>query len=98
MPKESNNKSLFESHPFEMNAEPTHLQGTEYIHDIDSSIIESIEFDFYKNVMKITFTTGDQYLYSSVPTYIANNFKFSLSKGEYFTDYIKGNYPFKKII
>jgi hypothetical protein len=96
MPKKYT-KSLFEKHIFEMNAEPAHLPGTEYVNDIDSSIIESIEIDFYKNVMKLTFAGGDQYIYSSVPAYILNNFKFSVSKGEYFHDYIRGNYPFKKI-
>jgi len=98
MPKEYTEKSLFEIHPFEMSKEPIHIEGTEYYCDFESSNIESIEFDYIRNAMKVVFKGEISYLYTTIPHLVSQGFKHSLSKGRYFAQKIKNNgYPCKRI-
>jgi len=98
MPKDYSEKSLFEMHPFEMTAEPLHQPSVEYYHDFESSNIESIEFDYLRNVLKVVFKGNVQYLYSAIPASIAVAFKHSVSKGQFFSQRIKNRgYPVKRL-
>jgi hypothetical protein len=97
MPKEYSEKSLFEMHDFEKTTEPLHQPGVEYYSDFESSNIESMEFDFVKNVLKVEFKGGIQYLYSSIPSSVAQTFKNAESKGQFFALRIKNSYPCKKL-
>jgi hypothetical protein len=97
MPKDYQEKSMFEMHPFELTTEPLHQPGIEYYSDFESSNIESMEFDFIKNVLKVEFKGNIQYLYSALPASVAQAFKHSQSKGQYFALKIKNNYPVKRL-
>ncbi len=97
MPKDYQKKGLFEMHDFEKTTEPLHQSGIEYYHDFESSNIESFEFDFIKNVLKVEFKNGIMYLYSAIPHTVAEAFKHSESKGKYFNLKIKNSYPSKKL-
>ena len=97
MPKDYQKKGLFDIHDFEKTAEPLHQPGIEYYHDFESSNIESMEFDYQKNVLKVVFKSGIQYLYSAIPHAVANAFKHSQSKGQYFALKIKNCYPTKRL-
>lgn len=97
MPKDYQKKSLFEMHDFEKTTEPLHQPGVEYYSDFESSNIESMEFDFVKNVLKVEFKGGIQYLYSSIPSSVAQAFKNAESKGQFFAQRIKNSYPCKKL-
>lgn len=97
MPKDYQEKSMFEMHDFEKTTEPLHRPGVEYYHDFESSNIESMEFDFQKNVLKVEFKGGVSYLYSSIPHNVAYNFKHAQSKGQFFALKIKNCYPVKRL-
>jgi len=97
MPKDYSEKGLFDIHDFEKTAEPLHRSGIEYYHDFESSNIESMEFDYQKNVLKVVFKGNVQYLYSAIPASIAMSFKHSMSKGKYFALKIKNCYPVKRL-
>lgn len=97
MPKDYQEKSMFEMHDFEKTTEPLHRPGVEYYHDFESSNIESMEFDFQKNVLKVEFKSGVSYLYSSIPHNVAYNFKHAQSKGQFFALKIKNCYPVKRL-
>ena len=97
MPKDYQEKSMFEMHDFEKTTEPLHQPGVEYYHDFESSNIESMEFDFQKNVLKVEFKSGVSYLYSSIPHNVAYNFKHAQSKGQFFALKIKNCYPVKRL-
>ncbi len=97
MPKDYQKKGLFDIHDFEKTAEPLHQPGIEYYHDFESSNIESMEFDYQKNVLKVVFKGNVQYLYSAIPASIAMSFKHSMSKGKYFALKIKNCYPVKRL-
>jgi hypothetical protein len=89
--------SLFESHDFEKTSEPLHQPGIEYYTDFESSNIDSIEIDFNKNVMKVIFKSGVEYLYSALPALVMQQFKYASSKGQYFALKIKNCYPVKRL-
>ena len=97
MPKKEMKKGLFETHDFECSAEPTHHDGTEYYCNFESSNIESFEVDYRSNVMKVCFKGDTQYLYAALPPVVVEGFKNSVSKGQYFAQKIKNNYPVKKL-
>jgi|LakMenEpi03Aug12_release.lakeMendotaPanAssembly.Ray.scaffolds.fasta_scaffold694945_1 hypothetical protein len=98
MPKEYSKKGLFEMHDFELTNEPLHRPGVEYYCSFESENIESLEFDFLKHVLKVEFKSGVSYLYSSIPASVAQAFKYSVSKGQFFAQKIKNNgYPCKRI-
>ena len=97
MPKDYQEKSMFEMHDFEKTTEPLHRPGVEYYHDFESSNIDSMEFDFQKNVLKVEFKSGVSYLYSSIPHNVAYNFKHAQSKGQFFALKIKNCYPVKRL-
>jgi len=97
MPKDYQEKSMFEMHDFEKTNEPLHRPGVEYYHDFESANIENMEFDFQKNVLKVEFKSGVSYLYSSIPHNVAYNFKHAQSKGQFFALKIKNCYPVKRL-
>ncbi len=97
MPKDYQEKSMFEMHDFEKTTEPLHQPGVEYYNDFKSENIENMEFDFLKHVLKVEFKGGIQYLYSSIPASVAQAFKHAQSKGQFFAQRIKNSYPSKRL-
>lgn len=59
---------------------------------VSSSFIRSIEYDAQTLFLVIQFKDGNRYSYSRVPPGVVGDFKNAISKGEYYSKYIKGNY------
>ena len=59
---------------------------------VNNELLNKKNLQKYRN--KLSYASQENFIFSGN---ILNNFKFSVSKGEYFHDYIRGNYPFKKI-
>lgn len=59
---------------------------------VSSSFIRSIEYDAQTLHLIVRFKDGNQYSYFRVPPGVVGDFKNAISKGEYYSKYIKGNY------
>ena len=61
-----------------------------------SSSISSIDYDKASLQMRITFTSGDRYVYYGVPYSVFRGFETSPSKGRYFQKYVRSRFRFRK--
>ena len=59
---------------------------------VSSSFIRSIEYDAQTLMLIVQFKDGNKYSYYRVPPGVVGDFKNAVSKGEYYSKYIKGNY------
>jgi len=69
---------------------------------VDSSNIASIGYDAQAQVLEIEFRRkgqeqGPVYQYLQVPLEVWEGLLDSPSKGKYFSDQIKGRYPYRKV-
>ncbi len=62
-----------------------------------SSVIRHIDYEKDKQRLTIKFVSGLVYYYYSVPAEIFLQFISSKSKGIYFNEYIKDNYPYERV-
>ena len=63
--------------------------------NVSSSNIKSIGYLF--GILEIEFKNRTIYQYKNIPESIYKNLMSSSSRGTYFSEYIKGNYPYRKI-
>lgn len=64
---------------------------------VDSSNIEKYRYDPDTKVLEVKFTNSlDVYNYDEVDQNVIDEFESSMSKGQYFRNYIKGRYRFFK--
>jgi hypothetical protein len=61
---------------------------------VNSSAIQSIEFDELTNRLQITFASGKTYTYYSVPRSVYERLLRAPSKGTFFNQHIKDQYGF----
>jgi len=64
---------------------------------VDSTAVEGFEYDHSKKVLKVTFTSGSEYLYSKVPVNIFSEALKAKSQGRFFNTKIKDKFKFKKV-
>ena len=64
---------------------------------VASSSILSIGFVKATGVLEVEFQSGSIYRYFGVPQTAFEEFKRAESKGRYFTQYIRGNYEFRRV-
>ena len=66
---------------------------------VDSSTILDIDREVVKGelFLKITFTSGAEYLYQGVPANIYEAFLLAPSKGKYFHENIDGRYNYVRV-
>ena len=65
---------------------------------VESSNIQSIDYDPERNHLTINFHSGRSYRYEKVPQTVYDEFVNSESKGRYFNYYILGKYDTTRII
>lgn len=64
---------------------------------VNSSNIAHAEHDPDTGELTVQFTSGSTYVYSDVPSDVAENLHTAPSAGQYFGSMIKGNYGYRKI-
>lgn len=64
---------------------------------VKSSNLKIIGYDPVKKALQIEFLSGSSYEFSNVPPIIYNQFSKAKSKGKYFSNFIKSNYPFERL-
>jgi len=62
-----------------------------------STVIEHFSYDPDSSSLKVTFVSGNIYIYLDVPEKIYTALKIAGSKGRYFNYFIKDKFKFKKI-
>ncbi|WP_460684499.1 KTSC domain-containing protein [Niabella aquatica] len=62
-----------------------------------STVIHSIHYNEAKQLLIVEFVSGWIYHYQKVPPFIYNAFKSSKSKGVYFNEHVKDQFPFERI-
>ena len=62
-----------------------------------SRVISSFTYDPGARRLVVTFVTGRIYEYADVPANVAANLRASFSKGVFFNEHIRNNYPSREI-
>lgn len=63
-----------------------------------STVVAHMDYYPKSFTLRITFTSGEKYDYIHVPAAIYEALKQSTSKGIYLNKFIKGHYPYKKVV
>lgn len=63
----------------------------------ESSNIQEFRYDKTTDTLQVDFVNGDTYEYLNVPVDVHRRFQSSLSKGEFFSRWIKNRYAFERI-
>lgn len=67
------------------------------MNQVQSGNIDSWGYDPETQELQILFVSGGLYLYSGVPTDVAEALREAPSKGQYFAGAIKGQYPYQRV-
>lgn len=62
-----------------------------------SSVIRRFVYDHTERALWVEFTTGRRYVYSDVPTEVADAFRGAFSKGIYFNTRIRDHFPYREV-
>jgi hypothetical protein len=62
-----------------------------------SSVIKAFDFDETRNELTVALTTGRVYVYSLVPPAVAAEFKSAFSKGRFFNERIRAQFPYREV-
>lgn len=63
-----------------------------------SSVIDHFNYIPDAEILRVTFISGSVYLYKGVPQQVYERIKIARSKGKYLNRYIKGKFPFEKLL
>lgn len=63
-----------------------------------STVISSMEYDLQAGTLKISYVSGQTYLYKNVPEKIYKELKASRVKGRYLRFFVKDKYAFEKVV
>ena len=63
----------------------------------DSSAIRAIRYDEERQRLLVRFIDGDEYAYVGVPGEVHRSFVDAESKGRFFSEAIRGKYPYNKL-
>jgi lysyl-tRNA synthetase class 2 len=66
------------------------------VHEVDSSLIKTVEYDDITEDLTITFHDGDVYRFRDVPGKVYNGLMSAKSKGNYYHRRIKDKYEGEK--
>ena len=73
------------------------INGTKIICEIESSNINSAEFDTATGKLLIGFKNNAQYEYEEVPMQVFTKFRMAESQGSFFSKEISKKYKYKKM-
>jgi hypothetical protein len=62
-----------------------------------SHVIKFFKYDEERSILTVGFTSGSLYQYFGVPAGLYRRFKAAFSKGQFFSEYIRDAYSYKKI-
>jgi hypothetical protein len=62
-----------------------------------SSVIRRFVYDQTASELWVEFTTGRRYVYSDVPTEVAEGFRGAFAKGVYFNTRIRDRFPHREV-
>ena len=62
-----------------------------------SSVIRRFVYDHSESALWVEFTTGRRYVYSDVPTEVADAFRGAFAKGVYFNTRIRDRFPHREV-
>jgi hypothetical protein len=62
-----------------------------------STVIDTLDFDAGTQVLRISYVSGQTYLYQQVPEQVYKELKASRVKGRYLRFFIKDKYAFEKL-
>lgn len=65
--------------------------------DVDSTAIQTIDYDADRAKLFVRFTSGEQYVYVGVPGEVCRSFLDAESKGRFFVDEIRDQYPYNRL-
>ena len=63
----------------------------------EPTAIRAIRYDEVRQRLLVRFIDGDEYAYVGVPGEVHRSFVDAESKGRFFSDKIRGRYPFNKL-
>ncbi|WEA01526.1 KTSC domain-containing protein [Mucilaginibacter sp. SJ] len=62
-----------------------------------STVIQNMDYDLETQVLKISYVSGQTYLYKNVPEKVYKELKSSRVKGRYLHFFVKNKYEFEQI-
>ena len=62
-----------------------------------STVIRRFAYDQMQNELWVEFNSGRRYVYSDVPSEIADTFRSAFAKGVYFNTRIRDRYPHREV-
>ncbi|XHR97084.1 KTSC domain-containing protein [Mucilaginibacter sp. UC70_90] len=62
-----------------------------------STVIQNMDYDLETQVLKISYVSGQTYLYKNVPEKVYKELKSSRVKGRYLRFFVKNKYEFEQI-
>jgi hypothetical protein len=63
-----------------------------------STVIRRFVYDHTAGELWVEFTTGRRYVYSAVPSEVADAFRGAFAKGVYFNTRIRDRYPHREVV
>ena len=64
--------------------------------EVNSTAIDTAEYEYNSYRLRLTFTNGDAYDYTKVPNFVFEGLRTSESKGKFINKHILSTYKFKK--
>lgn len=65
--------------------------------DVDSTAIQTIDYDTERAKLFVRFTSGERYVYVGVPAEVCRSFLDADSKGSFFHAEIRDQYPYNRL-
>ena len=65
--------------------------------DVDSAAIQTIDYDTDRAKLFVRFTSGERYVYVGVPPEVCRSFLDADSKGHFFHEEIRDQYPYNRL-
>lgn len=65
--------------------------------DVDSSAIQTIDYDRDRAKLFVRFSSGERYVYVGVPAEVCRSFLDADSKGRFFQAEIRDQYPYNRL-
>lgn len=65
--------------------------------DVDSSAIQTIDYDRDRAKLFVRFSSGERYVYVGVPAEVCQSFLDADSKGRFFQAEIRDQYPYNRL-
>lgn len=64
---------------------------------VESTAVRALDYDLPRRTLRITFVSGERYLYRGVPPETHRAFLAAESKGRFFQAQVRDRYPFERL-